>query len=135
MRQALRGSKGCEVARTVLAVLEREVDSGEVLKLVLPLLVEHRQHVGARAREDEPSAADVAPRLEEHGDRGRVDGGAAVKVEQQAPQPRQAGLGEVAPSPTRGPEVYVAEEGATLLAVGSSLGSGHVCSRTASTTE
>ena len=71
------------MARTVLAVLEREVDSGEMLKLVLPLLVEHRQHVGARAREDEPGAADVAPRLEEHGDRGRVDGGAAVKVEQE----------------------------------------------------
>ena len=99
--------------------------------------LQHRQHRGRGAREDEPARTEVgaAAALEEHRDGGGVDGGAAVKVEQQAPQPRQAGLGEVAPSPTRGPEVYVAEEGATLLAVGSSLGSGHVCSRTASTTE
>ena len=99
--------------------------------------LQHRQHRGRGAREDESARTEVgaAAALEEHRDGGGVDGGAAVKVEQQAPQPRQAGLGEVAPSPTRGPEVYVAEEGATLLAVGSSLGSGHVCSRTASTTE
>eukprot|EP00964_Phaeocystis_antarctica_P157080 scaffold127083_cov66-Phaeocystis_antarctica.AAC.6 len=71
--------------RAVLAVLEGQVERGEMLEGDAGRSApQHRQHARRRAREDQPARLELraAAALEEHRDRGGVDGGAAVEVEQ-----------------------------------------------------
>mmetsp|Transcript_57508 Transcript_57508/g.157919 ORF Transcript_57508/g.157919 Transcript_57508/m.157919 type:complete len:351 (+) Transcript_57508:1845-2897(+) len=80
---------GVKVEEPILAMLEREVERGEVLEVAARLggaLEQHVEHVGAGACTDEPRRLEQTARLQQHGDRGRVDGRAAVEIQQQEAQ-------------------------------------------------